>query len=372
MSGEKIKILHFLSIDTNAGAERITFDLCIRINPNLFQVHTAYLDRSEAAFGPSLEEKGINVHYFNLKTKGIIRTFVSIYKFFKKEKYDIVVLHGTRVNLFGRLIGVIVKQKLIFSFLWSKFVSEKFKRISMVFDRITLPLINEYISNSRSGVEFLVNNGYPENIFSVIESGIDIASFDNKCHNKENLTILNGEYVNIISVAHLRKPKRHRDIVEICHKIDQNIKIKATLLGKHLDGSNEVFRLIELYNLKDKIKCPGNVSDVRPFLYQSDIFVHPSSYEGLPGSVMEAMAVGLPVVAYNIGGCNELVVHEKTGFLVPFGDLEGMQLFIEKLVHNPSLRYQMGQSGRKRIEQYFSMDVMVKKHEKIYLNAFNK
>lgn len=87
-------------------------------------------------------------------------------------------------------------------------------------------------------------------------------------------------------------------------------------------------RLLEaetnMLGLKQDVVFTGYVEDVRPILERSDIYVSASSREGLPVSVMEAMAMEKPVVAYNIRGVRDLVVDGETGFLVPFGDVKAL------------------------------------------------
>jgi glycosyltransferase involved in cell wall biosynthesis len=94
----------------------------------------------------------------------------------------------------------------------------------------------------------------------------------------------------------------------------------------------------------------------RQLVWGSDLFVLPSYREGMPRSILEAMACGLPVVATNIRGSREEVVHGETGYLVPIRDPQALGEAIVSLAHNSELRNRMGRAGRKRAEERFDED----------------
>jgi glycosyltransferase involved in cell wall biosynthesis len=110
----------------------------------------------------------------------------------------------------------------------------------------------------------------------------------------------------------------------------------------------------------------GHRTDVPEILQALDIFVLPSNWEGLPNAVLEAMAAGLPVVATRVGGVPEVVVEGQTGILVPPRDPNALADALLTLLRDPNLRRRMGQAGRQRVQEYFSVDQMVSKTETLY------
>lgn len=104
----------------------------------------------------------------------------------------------------------------------------------------------------------------------------------------------------------------------------------------------------------------------------SDVLVLPSHSEGLPNVVLEAMACGLPVVATNVGGIPEAVVHGETGFLVSPGDHQELAARILTLAQNPDLRRTMGAAGRRRIETVFRWENYVSGAMEVYRNAIER
>lgn len=116
----------------------------------------------------------------------------------------------------------------------------------------------------------------------------------------------------------------------------------------------------------DSVRLLGYVQDMRRILQAADIFLNTSRREGLPLSVMEAMATGLPIVAYNIRGCSDLVVDGETGFLVTPGDVHMAADRIVRLAADAGTRCKMGEAGRIRIEQKFSLMQVVPQMKKVY------
>ncbi len=102
-------------------------------------------------------------------------------------------------------------------------------------------------------------------------------------------------------------------------------------------------------------------------VYRSlDLYVHPSSAEGFPNAVLEAMAHGLPVVATAVGGVPELVEDAATGLLVPAGDRTRLAEAVLELAGSPLRRGDMGRRGRSRAQERFSVDAMVRAHASLY------
>ena len=97
-----------------------------------------------------------------------------------------------------------------------------------------------------------------------------------------------------------------------------------------------------------------------------DIFVLPSLSEGLPMSLLEAMACGLPVVATRVGGIPEVVIDGQTGLLVPSQNAQALVQALEVLVQQKTTRMQLGHEGRKRVIDYFSQQRMVHEYQTLY------
>jgi glycosyltransferase involved in cell wall biosynthesis len=133
---------------------------------------------------------------------------------------------------------------------------------------------------------------------------------------------------------------------------------RAVIIG---DGPERarLARLAEGHGLKDQVEFSGRVDPVWPALERLDVYVTTSEYEGIPISVLEAMAAGLPVVATAVGGLPEVVEEGVTGFLVKrerdrAATAESLAARMAQLLLDCGLRRRMGEGGRSRVEQFFS------------------
>ena len=128
----------------------------------------------------------------------------------------------------------------------------------------------------------------------------------------------------------------------------------------------EVAERIARADLAGRVHLLPFAPPVWPRLAVFDIFVLPSLWEGLPVAALEAMAAGLPVVASDVDGVGEAVVHERTGLLVPPGDPERLAAAIAELAADPARRAALGAAGRRRYEESFTPQTMVERMEALY------
>lgn len=127
------------------------------------------------------------------------------------------------------------------------------------------------------------------------------------------------------------------------------------LVGRPGAASAELTRAIERHGVKERVRQVGHRDDVPDLLAASDVFVFPSLWEGYPGAVLEAMALGLPVVAADIPPTREILSPE-TGFLVPAEDSNALASSIEKLLEDPALRGRLGEAARRRFNEAHTIE----------------
>lgn len=153
-------------------------------------------------------------------------------------------------------------------------------------------------------------------------------------------------------VGRIVKEKGYREFLEAAILITQK-GIDATwmVVGDSLPSDRDQFgpalrQQVQKAGLADRFVFTGMTDQVPAYLALMDVFVLPSYREGFPRSILEAMAVGLPVVATNIRGCREAVVEGGTGFIVPPRDGKALAIAIERLLSSPPLREQMGRQAQ--------------------------
>ncbi len=123
---------------------------------------------------------------------------------------------------------------------------------------------------------------------------------------------------------------------------------------------------IERLPAPQRIRLVGNRLDVNDLLAASDLFVLPSLWEGLPMALLEAMASGLPVVATKVSGSSQVVVDNKTGFLVPPGDVNRLAAAIATMLGDPERARLMAEAGLERVRRLYSGRAQAARHAEIY------
>lgn len=194
--------------------------------------------------------------------------------------------------------------------------------------------------------------------------GIDLKKFDAD-KKKVNLNKKQTK-LKLISIGELNKNKNHRLVIEAIHQSKFKDCFSYNICG---EGTlkEELTQLIKQYGLENQVRLLGYRDDVHRLLAESDIFVFPSFREGLPVSVMEAMATGLPVLASDIRGNHDLVVHEKGGFLFESGNVEDLVHYLEECFLHQENMIAFGDYNLQKIQEY-SSDYVDSQMREIYLN----
>ena len=118
--------------------------------------------------------------------------------------------------------------------------------------------------------------------------------------------------------------------------------------------------------LTDSVVFTGRVENVEDYLRAADIFVLPSTTEGMSVALLEAMAVGLPVVASRVSGTVDVIKHGENGLLFEPGDVEGLADCITSLIESPNQRAELASQARKTVEQHFSLDRAADRYVALY------
>jgi glycosyltransferase involved in cell wall biosynthesis len=172
-----------------------------------------------------------------------------------------------------------------------------------------------------------------------------------------------NEPPRIVWVGRLQAPKDPLTLVSALGRLER--PFEADFVG---DGPfrRTVELELERLGLGASVRVLGDRRDVGSLLARSDVFVLASRSEGLPLSILEAMAAGLPVVASRVGGVPELVVDGETGLLVPAGDPELLAAAVGRLLDDATLRRRLGEAGRARVRERFDLDSVRRAHLDLY------
>lgn len=179
---------------------------------------------------------------------------------------------------------------------------------------------------------------------------------------------LSPEHQVFAVVATFKKQKGHKYMIEAAALIIHNFpNLRLLFIG---DGElrRELEDQVRVSGMQNHVKFLGLRSDVPDLLSASDYFVLPSLWEGLPVSLIEAMASGLPVIATQVSGTKEVMINNRTGLLVTPGNVDELREAILRFLNHPDEARQMGKAARKRVEENFGAE----QQAEAYLSLFEK
>jgi len=210
-------------------------------------------------------------------------------------------------------------------------------------------------------------------VFFVPGVGVDIASLEQRARSisrskkRKELGLSVGTAV-IITVGELNANKNHIQALKTLSKLTKT-NFHYLIVGTG-ESEQKLKKAVNELMLQDKVSFLGFRRDVPELLAASDVFILTSRREGLPKALMEAMAVGLPIIATDVRGNRDLVKSGENGYLVPLGNAEQTAIAIERLIDSEDLRRSMGGKSKELVKQYDLQNIL-KEMEKIYDNILN-
>jgi glycosyltransferase involved in cell wall biosynthesis len=209
----------------------------------------------------------------------------------------------------------------------------------------------------------------------VVLNGIDVEKFNpaalDAASTRSELGIPNDVMV-IGTVAVFRRQKALHDWIEAAHLVHTAKPETHFIVVGNGPLRAELMKKVGAYGMSNVIHFPGLKEDVRPYLGVMDVFVISSIFEGLPLALLEAMAMGCPVVATSVGGIPEVIQHGENGYLVKASAPKSLAVQISSLLDSPEERRRVGVNARKTIEERFSVRRMMRQLEATYLDVLGR
>ncbi|MDR2951261.1 MAG: glycosyltransferase family 4 protein [Prevotella sp.] len=293
-------------------------------------------------------------------------------KIYKKSKPDIIHHVTLKASLLGSIAAKLSRKRNVINAISGfgyNFTNEregiKQKIIKHMMKLAFKSKYFHYIFQNPDDVEdFSKLNFVPDNHIHLIKgSGVDLNKF---IYQKEVIK----EKVRIILPARMLYDKGIIEFIKAAKILKKEMFTKAEfiLIGdcdtQNLAGINE--QVLEKQMDLPYLKWTGFEKNIFSALKNADIVVLPSYREGLPKSLIEACAVGRPIVTTDTQGCRECVKENYNGFLVPVKDYKILSQKIEMLINDAQMREKMGENSRNLAEKEFSIKSVVQKHLKIY------
>jgi glycosyltransferase involved in cell wall biosynthesis len=221
------------------------------------------------------------------------------------------------------------------------------------------------------------NEGIAPHRIEVIYNGIPLEHFQNPLTASEQAAI-RAECgfaladVLVLQVARLDYLKDHATAIRTIERVvKRHSRVRLLLVG---DGPERapIERLARERALDGHVRFLGERADVPRLLAAADIVLLSSISEGIPLTLIEAMAARRPVVSTSVGGVPEIVIDGQTGLLAPVGDADALAEQILRLANDPARREQMGRKGKERALDWFSERRMHDRYRRLYAEMVTK
>lgn len=293
----------------------------------------------------------------------------------KESRSSLIHANGSRACFYSVLAGKLLGIPVI----WH--VRETI-RDHYLYERFLLSLSKQVICASESirGKRF---GGFPDRLckkIRVIYNGVDTALFQRNISSgkafRDDLDINNEDTILFGMVANFIPLKGQDLILRALVRMKQirpDLKIKILFTGRVIDTSfHQMLHVFAAdHKLNEDVMFLDYSKRVVDVLSALDVFLLPSEREGFSRSLIEAMSVGLPVIASRLSEIEEAAEDNKTGILVPHGDIEGLAEAMIRLAKDPELRSRMGELGRETVLQRFGQDIHTQHIHGLYSEIIN-
>ncbi len=361
-----VRVLQLLSNPAVGGTETFVLGVTPRLQELGLHVDVANLWDGGGDIARICQAQGISCCHLDVGQRRFRpHAATRLRRFLKDGRYDVVMAYGLRTTLLLRLVGHFPHRPALVTGL--RGIDAWRRWYHVLADRLTQRQMDYFVGVSRSACQWRVDREKtPAAQVLYIPNGVDTKHF---CRDAEewparpDLKLPDGRL--IVSVANLRWEKGHEFL------IDSIVAMKAlpedvrfVWVGR---GPDEEKLRAQAHDkgVLNRIIFYGAVADVRPLLAHAYAFALPSREEGMPRAVMEAMAMGVPAVATDVGGTGEVVRKEIDGFLVPYGDTRQMADRLLQIL-DPTLRDQYAANALDHIRRDFGFDEIADKYARLF------
>jgi glycosyltransferase involved in cell wall biosynthesis len=362
----KKKLLIIIDELEPGGAERVIVDYAKNLSREKYKITVCCLVRG-GILAEEIKKLNIPVVILGKKSRYDVSIIAKLVRLMLRERPDIVHTHKFTGNTWGAFAALLTGVPKIFC---SEHNVDTWKgNLEFMIDRIRACFISRDIAVSNEVYEFYRKKvRIPVNKLITIHNGIDPGAFSfsiDRDRKIKELGISNGKPI-VANIARLVPQKAQHIFLEAIKILkDRGITTKYLFIG---DGpiKDDLKSLSERLGISEETRFLGFRKDVLEIMKIVDIAVSTSVREGFSLALLELMAVGVPVVATDVGGNREAIINEETGFLVPESSSEAVANAIERLLMDAGMRLNMSKKAVKRVNEFFTVRKMVERTEVLY------
>lgn len=362
-----MKLLFLITGLAYGGAETQLVNLAISLKKRGWEVRVVAMLPPQA-FTEELKEAGIPLSTLNMR-RGVAdpRAVFGLVKTLREWKPDIVHSHMIHANLLARIARIFYRIPVLICTAHSIDEGGRWREIAY---RLTDFLADLTTNVSQAAVERYIRVGaVPKGKIRYVPNGVDTAKFkpdEVVVKRLRNELGINDCFI-WLAVGRFEEAKDYPNMLQAFKMVVDKKQDTLLLLAGQGSLLEETRKLANELDLEDKVRFLGVRRDVPDLMNAADAYVMSSAWEGMPMVLLEAEACGLPVVATEVGGNGEVILNNKSGYVVPPGDSEALATAMVKMMALSEVeRRAMGKAGRAHIEANYSLERVVDQWEELY------
>lgn len=372
MAGISGSEIYFMNILPELNRRGIQAEFCCVQHPGN--------NKKNGKFLQHLRENGVTCHIVNSRFPVSVPLLWKLKTLVRKESYDIVQTNLVHADLWGALLRSFTNLpfKLVsvkhgydegfqkqFGFDHTRLTKDRFFKIS----KYANSKMDHSAAISEGLADLLVKGGLiAKDKIEVIHYGFD---FKDKMLSA-GLSDYRYGHPQLIIVGRLIPVKQHSLIIQILPTLVKKYPaLKLVLVGAG-ELEDALKKQVQESSLADAVLFAGFKSNIHDFIAASDLMLVPSSAEGFGVVILESWHNKVPVIAFDVAAPNEIIDDGINGYLIKPFDIKQMEKKIERLFDKPELAKQMGEAGYDKLQQTFTMDVMVNKTITLYRKALQE
>lgn len=371
-SVEKIRVAHVSASLHYGGKENGVVNLVNRLDPAIFENYIFTYVRG-GALARRVDPTRCRVVELGDKLGGDYRLYFKLAREFRRYRIHIAHTHSWATVMEGIIGARLARVPIIIHGEHGTMKTET--KLHIQIQRALWHSTDQMLAVSNVLRENLQRQfNFPKEKIRVIANGVDLSRFALTRQSDDYKTRL-GLPANALvfgAIGRVVPVKAYPTLLQAAKLIFDEIPMAHLVMVGDGPQLEALVQLAEEYQIAARVHFLGARKDVPEILRAFDVFVLSSESEGMSNTILEAMASARPVVATAVGGNPELVVDRETGLLVPPHDPPAMAAAIMKLLRDTELCRQMGWLGRQRVEEKFSLEVMVQNYANIYLETFRR
>ncbi len=372
-----LRILYVLSAPGVGGAQNYVETAVRRLGQMGYR--TAVVCNHEPAlvarYGPHAEVFPMPIPY-GFSPRGDLQFFMRLLRLLRRERFDVVQTSAAKASLYGRLAARLAGVPVVIfragGFPFHSFMHPLLRWLLITMEKaMSCWCTDMVVSVSEEDQRDVVARGIiPSDRIMTIQNGVDSHREPLDRQDARRVLGLGAEVPVVGMVGRLSRQKAPDDFLRVAALVAQEVPVATFLVVGDGPMREDLERMAADLGIAGQVRFLGVRNDVPLLTAALDVFALTSLWEGVPFSILEAMAAGKPVVATAVNGVGEVVEHGRTGFLAPPQDVKGLAACITTLLRDPARARIMGQAGRRRIMEDLSIDRAMAQYSGLYQELY--